>query len=399
MYHCALENITGFSRVQNWVMDSDGSRTVSGSEFKRSGPDRQNFFVHIALSYSKRWWGCLALLNVNDSNWRLLQLGCITRRGRWVQTDVDTYIRAHTSYTRFSVNWQPVQEVTNISSDVIESLLPQYDTRCWTEYILQWPEVNCADTVQDAVAVINPAGDEGVYHGISSCFRQWPSYSLQVSQVVETLTGHMATCSANVSVLSSSTARHMATVDTLITTHTHTHTHTRLMALCPGLPGWASTRKVKPIWILVKQETVSGSGIGWTVCKSAPRSRQITTPTPHCSVFYRPDALPAAQPTASKHWRQWVVLERSLKSSWILKLQFSARHVYAVYDAAEHGVVVSVELIDQLSVAVCSAHKDNLWWQEFCCQWTSRVEQFTCGTAFKWRHGGDFQKTAEDISV
>jgi len=35
--------------------------------------------------------------------------------------------------------------------------------------------------------------------------------------------------------------------------------------------------------------------------KSAPRSRQITMPTPHHSVFYRPDALPAAQPTASKH--------------------------------------------------------------------------------------------------
>jgi len=31
--------------------------------------------------------------------------------------------------------------------------------------------------------------------------------------------------------------------------YTHTHTHTRLTALCPGLPGWAGTRKVKPIWI------------------------------------------------------------------------------------------------------------------------------------------------------
>ena len=31
------------------------------------------------------------------------------------------------------------------------------------------------------------------------------------------------------------------------------------------------------------------------------RSRQITMPVPHHSVFYRPDALPAAQPTASKH--------------------------------------------------------------------------------------------------
>jgi len=81
-------------------------------------------------------------------------------------------------------------------------------------------------------------------------------------------------------------------------------THTHLTALFPGLPRWAGTRKVKPIWILLKQETVSGSGISWTICKSATRSRQITTPAPHHSVFYRPDALPATQPTASKHWRQ-----------------------------------------------------------------------------------------------
>ena len=37
--------------------------------------------------------------------------------------------------------------------------------------------------------------------------------------------------------------------------------------------------------------------------KSAPRSRGITMRTPDHSVFYRPDALPATQPTASKHWR------------------------------------------------------------------------------------------------
>jgi len=40
-----------------------------------------------------------------------------------------------------------------------------------------------------------------------------------------------------------------------------THTHTRVTALFPGLPGWAGTRKEKPIWILLDQETVSGSGI------------------------------------------------------------------------------------------------------------------------------------------
>ena len=81
-----------------------------------------------------------------------------------------------------------------------------------------------------------------------------------------------------------------------------------LTALFPRLPGWAGTGKVKPIWISLKQETVSGSGISWAICKSAPRCRQITTPAPHHSVFYRTNALPAAQPTASKHWRHYCEL-------------------------------------------------------------------------------------------
>ena len=52
-------------------------------------------------------------------------------------------------------------------------------------------------------------------------------------------------------------------------------THTRLTALFLGL-----YQKGK-----LKQETVSGSGISWDICKSAPHSRQITTPAPHRSVF------------------------------------------------------------------------------------------------------------------
>ena len=62
-------------------------------------------------------------------------------------------------------------------------------------------------------------------------------------------------------------------------------------------------QKDKTNMVLLKQETVSGSCISWAICKSAPRSRQITMPAPHHSVFYRPDPLLAAQPTASKHWR------------------------------------------------------------------------------------------------
>ena len=79
--------------------------------------------------------------------------------------------------------------------------------------------------------------------------------------------------------------------------------HTRLTALFPGLPRWAGTRKVKPIWILLKQEAVSGSGNSWAICKSASRSRQITTPARHHSSFFtgRMPFLPPNQ-TASKHW-------------------------------------------------------------------------------------------------
>ena len=44
-------------------------------------------------------------------------------------------------------------------------------------------------------------------------------------------------------------------------------------------------QKGKSIWILLKLEAVSGRGISWAMCKSAPRSRQITMPAPHHLFF------------------------------------------------------------------------------------------------------------------
>ena len=50
---------------------------------------------------------------------------------------------------------------------------------------------------------------------------------------------------------------------------------------------WVSQhQKGKPFWILTKQETMGGIGIGLTIWKSfAPCSGQITMPGPHHSVF------------------------------------------------------------------------------------------------------------------
>jgi len=86
--------------------------------------------------------------------------------------------------------------------------------------------------------------------------------------------------------------------------HTHTHTHpfngplsgtTRVSRYQKGKTNLDFTGARDSEW--------QWHQLG--ICKTAPRSRQITTPTPHRSVFYRPDALPATQPTASKHWRHF----------------------------------------------------------------------------------------------
>jgi len=55
---------------------------------------------------------------------------------------------------------------------------------------------------------------------------------------------------------------------------------------------------VKPIWIPLEQVTVSGSGISWAMCKSAPRWRQITTPAPNYLVFLQA-GRPTRRPTNS----------------------------------------------------------------------------------------------------
>ena len=96
--------------------------------------------------------------------------------------------------------------------------------------------------------------------------------------------------------------------------HTHTHTH-QFNGSLYGTTGWASTRKVKPIWILLKQEILSGSGISWAICKCATRSKQITMPAPLHSVFTgRMPFLPPKQQrqsTEGKNQVQLSVIEKN----------------------------------------------------------------------------------------
>ena len=94
-------------------------------------------------------------------------------------------------------------------------------------------------------------------------------------------------------------------------THARTHAHTRLTTHFQGLPRWAGTRKIKPIWILLKQETVSGSGISWAICKSAPCSRQ--TPRQHPTTQFFTGRMPFLPPNQQRQ-----STEGTIVTTWLL---------------------------------------------------------------------------------
>ena len=83
-------------------------------------------------------------------------------------------------------------------------------------------------------------------------------------------------------------------------THTHTHTH----PLNGPLSGTTRVSQYEKGKTNLDFTEARDSEWQWhqlghmQVCTSL---QTHTTPAPHHSVFYRPDALPAAQPTASKH--------------------------------------------------------------------------------------------------
>ena len=82
--------------------------------------------------------------------------------------------------------------------------------------------------------------------------------------------------------------------------HAHTHTHLRFMAFCTlhFVLDYPGKTVPEPIWILLKQETVSGSGIRLAICKSAPCPSQITMAAPCHSVFLQA-GCPSCRPTNS----------------------------------------------------------------------------------------------------
>ena len=106
--------------------------------------------------------------------------------------------------------------------------------------------------------------------------------------------------------------------------------------------------------------------IRWAICKSAPRSRQVTMPVPHHSVFYRPDALPATQPTASKHWRhvrnKFLILAVANSGSGMWGIVSNGLCIKWKMDTGQcrsHHLISSIRTIKNIQST--DPHKKNQW--------------------------------------
>ena len=94
----------------------------------------------------------------------------------------------------------------------------------------------------------------------------------------------------------------------------------------PGGPGLAGTR-MSPFWIILElwmmEVVVTTGAIRCAKFQSNHHHQQTDS-----RVFYRPDALPVAQPTVSKHWRETVFNVTALNKSlgWLVGVSRHFQH-------------------------------------------------------------------------
>jgi len=81
------------------------------------------------------------------------------------------------------------------------------------------------------------------------------------------------------------------------------HHHNRFTALFPGPPRWVGARR-ELLGFMVQGRLTESDTL--TIRLVATPSRLTSAHLHRSHLFFRPDALPAAQPTMSKHWRQVV---------------------------------------------------------------------------------------------
>jgi len=115
--------------------------------------------------------------------------------------------------------------------------------------------------------------------------------------------------------------------------------NTCYMALYPGLPGWAITRKVNQSGFTEARDSEwqQCHHLGhMQICTSSQTDNHTST---HHSVFYRLDALSGTQPTASKHWTTMFITGNCSINCLMTKL--------AILFVFQHtGIVIKIFVFD-----------------------------------------------------
>ena len=106
---------------------------------------------------------------------------------------------------------------------------------------------------------------------------------------------------------------------------------------------------------------MSGSGISWAICKSAPRSRQITTPAPHRSSFLQA-GCPSCRPTNS------VKALKALETMMPLMTVNSDQRSYRPYDflLAFHSEVTYSEVDVVINARYTYRSSQQRLWETDC---------------------------------
>jgi len=171
---------------------------------------------------------------------------------------------------------------------------------------------------------------------------------------------------SQISLLWSMSMQFVANVDKAVARHldtTHTQ-HNHFTTLFPGPPRWAGTRR-ELLDFMVQGKINRG------IHTDHPAGRHFiwTNHLHHPPVFYRPDALPAAQATASKHWRKALHID-----------------TVSVFGCCHTGEP-ALNHFPSVSSSICSGRK--LWdeWHKFLPFGWSCVLDAQCeSTNRKWAH-------------
>ena len=105
---------------------------------------------------------------------------------------------------------------------------------------------------------------------------------------------------------------------------------------------------------------MSGSGISWAICKSAPRSRQITTPAPHYSSFFtgRMPFLPPNQQCQSTEGNSWSINNNNKIDKYS---KLASTHIFYPFAIETAGTwhEMAIELTQEIGRRITTVTEDT----------------------------------------